>query len=192
MGWVACRFDEAASALLHHAKRACGIFTSVLLSGLIAASDPAVAQTFQLPQGPSLSQVNQTFSSQGPAPETGNVYSIGSNNAGPNGTDAGAVQSVLPDPALGVGTMFAGSPNGGVWKTTNNGVSWTALTDNQASLSIGSLSLDPTDPSGKTIIAGIGLTDNGFYVGQQLSNEPQTNGGQRTGLLYTANGGATW
>ena len=192
MGWVAYRFDEAASALAHRAQRACSLFASVLLSGLIAASDPAVAQTFQAPQGASLSQVNQTFNTQGPAPEIGNVYSIGSTNGGVNGSDAGAVQSVLLDPALGAGTMFAGSPNGGVWVSGDSGTTWKALTDNQASLSIGSLSLDPTDPSGKTIIAGIGLTDNGFYVGQQFSNEPQTNGGQRTGLLYTNNGGASW
>jgi autotransporter-associated beta strand protein len=162
---------------------------SLLLIGLIAEADPVAAQTFQSSQAAALSQINQTFTSQGPAPEIGNVNAIGSINGGVNGTDAGAVQSVLLDPALGAGTIFAGSPNGGIWKSANNGTTWTPLTDNQVSLSIGSLSLDPTDPTGKTIIAGIGLTDNGFYVGP---NEPQTNGGQRTGLLYTTNGGATW
>ena len=194
MGLVAYRLRKASLGLLRRSivAHACSLVAAVLSVGLIAAPDPAVAQTFQAPQGPSVSQANQTFNTQGPAPEIGNVYWIGSSNAGPTGTDAGAVQSVLLDPALGTGTIFAGSPNGGVWKSTNNGATWTALTDNQASLSIGSLSLDPTDPSGKTIIAGIGLTDNGFYVGQSYSNEPQTNGGQRTGLLYTSNGGATW
>ena len=195
MGLVAYCVDEAAlRSLFRRASAASSVggfklFLSVLLTGHIAGADPAGAQTFQSPQGRSLSQINQSFSSQGPAPEIGNVNSIGSTNGGVIGSDAGAVQAVLLDPALGAGTIFAGSPNGGIWKSTNNGTTWTPLTDNQASLSIGSLSLDPNDPTGKTVIAGIGLTDNGFYVGP---NEPQTNGGQRTGLLYTTNGGATW
>jgi autotransporter-associated beta strand protein len=192
MGLVAYRVGHAALRFLlgrASAAASVGACRLLLLIGLVAVPDPAVAQTFQSPQGPSLSQVNQTFNSQGPAPEIGNVFWIGSSDAAPNGTDAGAVQAVLLDPAMGAGTIFAGSPNGGVWKTINGGKTWTALTDNQASLSIGSLSLDPNDPSGKTIIAGIGLTDNGFYVG---STDPQTSGGQRTGLLYTTNGGTTW
>ena len=195
MGLVAyCVGEAALRSLLRRASAAASeggfnLFLSVLLTSHIAGADPAGAQTFQSPQGRSLSQINQSFSSQGPAPEIGNVNSIGSTNGGVIGSDAGAVQAVLLDPALGAGTIFAGSPNGGIWKSTNNGTTWTPLTDNQSSLSIGSLSLDPNDPTGKTIIAGIGLTDNGFYVGP---NEPQTNGGQRTGLLYTTNGGATW
>ena len=148
---------------------------------MAAAPHPAASQTPL--------QVNQTFNSQGPAPQTGNYNWIGSADASPNGTDTGAVQAVLPDPALGAGTMFAAGTNGGVWISTNNGTSWKPLTDNQASLSIGSLSLDPTDPSGKTIIAGIGLTDNGFY---SQTGDPSASGGRRTGLLYSANGGTSW
>jgi len=68
--------------------------------------------------------------------------------------------------------------------------SWTPLTDKQASLSIGSLSLDPTDPTGKTIIAGIGVTDNGEYSQFNVRNG---RGGAQTGLLYTTNARrATW
>ncbi len=46
-------------------------------------------------------QINQTFIPQGPAPATGRVF-----------TDTGAVQAVLPDPALGANTVFIGSTNG--------------------------------------------------------------------------------
>ena len=41
--------------------------------------------------------------------------------------------------------MFVGGVNGGIWRTTNGGASWTSLTDNQASLSIASLAADVTD-----------------------------------------------
>jgi autotransporter-associated beta strand protein len=99
------------------------------------------------------------------------------------------VQSVLLDPALGAGTMFAASPNGGIWMTANNGATWSPLTSNQASLSIASISLDPTDSTGKTIIAGVGMVDNGEYSQNNLFNGRS---GALTGLLYTTNGGQTW
>src|SRR5262249_33989100 len=59
------------------------------------------------------------------------------------------------------------------------------------SLSIGSLALDPSDPTGKTLIAGIGITSNGawnnFNVGGAVGR-----GGARTGLLYSTDGGNSW
>jgi autotransporter-associated beta strand protein len=132
----------------------------------------------------------QTFVSEGPGPRIGQIQNVQSGDATPNGTGAGAVQAILPDPALGVNTYFVASPNGGVWVTNNAGVSWTPLTDKQSSLSIASLALDPTDPTGKTIIAGIGTTDNGDY--SQFNLTQGRSGGALTGLLYTTNGGATW
>jgi outer membrane autotransporter protein len=132
----------------------------------------------------------QGFVSQGPGPRFGPVNGVQSGDATPNGTAAGAIQALLPDPALGANTYFAGSTNGGVWVTNNSGATWTPLTDKQASLSVGSLSLDPTDRSGKTIVAGIGVTANGDW--DQFNTLFQGRGGQQTGLLYTTNGGASW
>ncbi len=132
----------------------------------------------------------QTFISQGPGPRIGLTPYVQSADAPPNGTGAGAVQAILPDPALSANTIFIGSPNGGVWVSNNAGASWMPLTDNQSSLSIASLTLDPTDPTGKTIVAGIGLTSNGEWA--QFNLGTQGIGGARTGLLYTTNGGATW
>ncbi|MBV8295114.1 MAG: exo-alpha-sialidase [Mycobacterium sp.] len=96
----------------------------------------------------------------------------------------------MADP-LDANTLFVGTPGGGIWKTTNGGTTWTPLTDKQATLSIASLSLDPTDRTGKTLIAGTGLTANGtvcssgacFFTGS---------GGLRNGLLYSQDGGNTW
>src|SRR6185437_11394103 len=177
MGWVAYWFTSGALARRAW-RRALAAF---ILSSLTAIPHPAAAQ--------SQVQVNQTFIPQGPGPERGNYNWVGGADQSPNGTDAGAVQSVLPDPALGPGTIFAASPNGGVWVTTNNGATWAPLTSNQASQSISSLSIDPTDASGKTIIAGIGMTDNGEYSDFNLFNG---RAGSLTGLLYTTNGGQTW
>src|SRR3977135_4478781 len=105
-------------------------------------------------------QVNQTFVPMGPSPSIGALEVVQSGDAGSTGTVTGAVQAILLDPALGPNTMFLASPNGGIWRTSNSGASWTPLTDKQASLSIASLGLDPTDTSGNTLIAGVGLTSN--------------------------------
>src|SRR6185437_17086625 len=158
MGWVAYRVVSAALAQ----ARPAWALTAICLFSLILAPHPAAAQNPV--------QVNQTFIPQGPGPEQGDYNWIGGADRSPNGTDAGAVQSVLPDPALGAGTIFAASPNGGIWMTTNNGATWSPVTSNQASLSIASLNLDPTDPTGKTIIAGVGMVDNGEYSQNNLFN----------------------
>src|SRR5262249_5080097 len=137
-------------------------------------------------------QVNQVFVPQGPSPKQGTVDKVYSNDL-PNGegTVTGAVQAILPDPALGANTMFIGSPHGRIWGTTNGGATWKPLTDKQASLSIASLGLDTADPSGKTLIAGVGITSNGNW--DNFNNlQPQGRGGARTGLLYTTDGGASW
>src|ERR1051326_1335961 len=134
--------------------------------------------------------LGQNFLTQGPGPCFGPAGDVQSADATPNGSEAGAIQAILPDPALGSDTIFAGSTNGGIWVTRNGGAKWTPLIDHQASLSIASLSLDPTDKTGKTVVAGIGITDNGDY--DQFNTLFQGRGGRRTGLLYTADGGASW
>src|SRR6516162_1361143 len=151
MGLVAYRFVEAASALARRAWR--WALAVVIPVSLFAIAPPrAAAQTVPDPAAAQIqTQTNQQFNMQGPSPEFGNFHLLVSADKSPNGTDAGAVQAVLLDPKLGAGTIFAGSPNGGVWVSSDNGANWKPLTDNQPSLSITSLSLDPYDPSGKTI-----------------------------------------
>jgi outer membrane autotransporter protein len=131
----------------------------------------------------------QVFQSQGPGPRFGTVELAQSADSAPYGHEAGAIQAIVLDPALGANTIFAGSVNGGVWVTRNGGTTWTPLTDKQASLSVASLALDPLDPTGRTLVAGIGITSNGVW---EESGGVQGRGGQRTGLLYTTDGGATW
>jgi len=52
--------------------------------------------------------------------------------------------------------------SGGVWKTTNAGTTWQPIFDNQPSYSIGSITLDPNDPS--TIWVGTGEDVGGRHV----------------------------
>jgi len=80
--------------------------------------------------------------------------------------------------------ILAGFADGGVWKTTNGGTTWTPISDFEVSTSIGSLDvLIRTDT--------VNLTDAIIYVGLGEGNtaSDSVDGG---GILKSVNGGATW
>ena len=66
----------------------------------------------------------------------------------PFGTDpaSGAVMGLLQSP-YNLNELYAGTVNGGVWKSSNGGNSWTAMGDHLASLSIGAITFDETNPT---------------------------------------------
>jgi hypothetical protein len=59
---------------------------------------------------------------------------------------SGRITAIAVDPA-DANTVYIGGAQGGVWKTTNGGTSWTPLFDSQATLAIGALALAPSDPN---------------------------------------------
>lgn len=102
---------------------------------------------------------------------------------------SGRATAIAIDPADGSGnTVYIGGAQGGVWKSTNaatsiaNNVTWTPLTDDQATLSIGSIAIQPgnTNPAESVVLVGTGEADNSAdsYFG--------------LGFLRSTNGGATW
>jgi photosystem II stability/assembly factor-like uncharacterized protein len=103
----------------------------------------------------------------GPQPEN-NVF------WGPN---SGRVAAVAVDPT-NINFVYAGAAQGGIWKTTDSGNTWTPLTDTQASLAIGSMTLDPENHL--TIYVGTGEENNSgdSYYG--------------AGILKSTDGGSTW
>ena len=60
-------------------------------------------------------------------------------------------------------TWYIGVASGGVWKTTNAGISWTPVFQNEASYSIGAVVIDPKTPT--TIWVGTGEANNQRSVG---------------------------
>ena len=97
-------------------------------------------------------------------------------NVGPfRGGRVDAVVGDLKDPFL----FYMGAANGGVWRTTNGGRSWTNLTDGKTDLSsVGAITVAPSDP-------------NVIYVGSGESQlrEDLTFG---TGMYRSTDGGETW
>ncbi|UAB77205.1 glycosyl hydrolase [Erythrobacter sp. SCSIO 43205] len=83
--------------------------------------------------------------------------------------------AIVPeDPA----TWYVAVGSGGVWKTENAGTTWTSLFDGQGSYSIGSLGLDPSDPS--RIWVGTGENHGGRHLAYG------------DGIYLSQDGGKTW
>src|SRR5260370_21772021 len=54
----------------------------------------------------------------------------------------GRVTAIAADPTA-AGRVFAGTADGGVWRTTDNGANFTPVFETQPNLSIGALAIDP-------------------------------------------------
>ncbi|MGE0132173.1 MAG: hypothetical protein AB7U82_29175 [Blastocatellales bacterium] len=75
-------------------------------------------------------------------------------------------------------TVYIGAAQGGVWRSRDNGSAWAPLTDDQPSLAMGAIAIDPTNPN--IIYAGTGeahLSGDSYYG---------------AGLLKSVDGGAMW
>lgn len=86
-------------------------------------------------------------------------------------------------------TYFVGVAQGGVWKTTNNGVSWTPLTDNLPILRISDIAIDPNDPDNTMYISVCDFEYIGFGL---YLNGRKRNTHYGLGVYKTTDGGATW
>lgn len=91
---------------------------------------------------------------------------------------SGAVGPIAVDPQ-NPNTFYVGAVNGGVWKSVNQGRSWTALTPHQSSPSIGALAVDPSVP--QTVVAGFGNFSSAAEFGGALN-----------GLILSKDGGKHW
>ncbi len=97
-------------------------------------------------------------------------------NLGP-GLASGRVSDLAVHPQDGH-TWYVAVASGGVWKTTDHGISWTPIFDDQGSYSIGVVTLDPNDPL--TVWVGTG------------ENNSQRSVGYGDGVYRSRDGGASW
>ena len=133
------------------------------------------------PAGPQRDSTT-TFREIGPAPVNSDTINPALDEQ--HGLLSGRATAVVVGPHTGV--IYLGTAGGGVWKSTNDGASWTPLTDTQQSLAIGALALDPADTTDNTLYAGTGEANYAFADGD--------NGDAYFGIgvLKTTDGGAHW
>ena len=112
---------------------------------------------------------------------------------------AGRATAVAIDPADSTGnTVYIGGAQSGIWKSTNaanntaNSVLWTPVTDDQATLSIGALAIQPgnSDPAKTVILAATGEADNSADSYFGLGILRSTDAGNTWSLIRNANAGA--
>lgn len=95
----------------------------------------------------------------GPASMSGRVTSIDVEVANPN-------------------NIWIGAASGGVWKTSNSGVSWTPVFDEQPILNIGAVAIQQSNPSVVWVGTGEGNPRNSISIGE--------------GIYKTLDAGKTW
>ncbi len=129
------------------------------------------------------------WSSLGPAPLASDASGVGEYDYG---WVSGRATAVAIDPADPTGnTVYIGGAYGGVWKSTNatqavsqnsSSVTWTALTDNQATLAVGAIAIQPgnNNANNSVILVGTGETNSSADAYYGL------------GILRSANAGGTW
>jgi hypothetical protein len=99
-------------------------------------------------------------------------------NRGP-GNVAGRARAIVVDPSDPSGdTWLIASVGGGVWKTTDQGATWTGLMDDLPMIQMQSLAVSPADPL--TIYAG---------TGESFWNIDTLNG---NGMFKSTDGGVSW
>ena len=143
-------------------------------AGLVAAGLGAFgvrgmyAQGFQQPATPAANPVNKT---DDPILKNFTWRSIGPANMGGRIDDIAVVES---SPS----TFYVGFATGGLWKTTNNGTTFTPLFDEQPVTSIGDIAIAPSDP-------------NTVYVGSGEPNNRQSSS-FGAGVFKSTDAGKTW
>src|SRR2546426_430058 len=98
------------------------------------------------------------------------------------GNTSGRVTALAVDPT-NPSIVYLGGAEGGVWKSTDGGANWTALTDSQPSLAIGAIVIDPnscTPAPCKTIYVGTG--EENFAIDNYYG----------AGIQKSTDGGSTW
>ena len=142
------------------------------------------------------STVNSSWTPLGPAPLASDA-----GNAQDYGLVSGRATSVAIDPADNSGnTVYVGGAYGGVWKSTNAGsnspspasVTWTPLIDNQPTLAVGAIAIQPgnNNSANSLVLVGTGEANSSVDSYYGLGILRSTDAGSTWNLISTSDGGS--
>ena len=118
---------------------------------LFPAVAAAAAATLGAAEQPKAAPSPKPTASPSPAVPSGGPFgALKLRYIGPEGNRVSAVAGVPGDPSV----YYAGAASGGIFKTTDGGVNWQAIFDDQPVSSIGALAVAPSDPG--VVWAGTG------------------------------------
>ncbi|MBK8233577.1 MAG: hypothetical protein IT349_02840 [Candidatus Eisenbacteria bacterium] len=98
------------------------------------------------------------------------------------GNIGGRIRSILPHPT-NANRLWIGSASGGIWTTTNAGVSWSPVNDFLPCLAVTSIVLDPTNPNVLYAATGEGVFSTG------IANATAAEG---AGVFRSSDAGVSW
>ncbi|MFZ0819990.1 MAG: hypothetical protein WAM91_07960 [Candidatus Acidiferrales bacterium] len=128
---------------------------------------------------PAISHGQGGQQSQAPSAARGDAQSLGDlrfRNLGPAvaGGRVAAVVGVPGNPNI----IYVGAAGGGVWKTTDGGITWRAISESFPTASIGAIALAPQNPSWVWVGTGEGNPRNDVLTGH--------------GIFFSSDAGASW
>lgn len=88
---------------------------------------------------------------------------------------SGRLNFLRPDPTNS-NIMYAGAPDGGIWKTTNGGTSWSTSTDQLSVIGCSDIAIDPSNTQVLYAASGDGDAGDSYSIG----------------VLKSTNGGVSW
>ena len=152
---------------------------------LLASTNPLSSSTWtSLGPGPIVVTPNQPPPGEIDDPD-GLNSGLGPAPIGFSDPSTGRINGIAASPT-DPSTIYVASAGGGVWKTTDGGTTWAPLTDGQATLSMTSIALAPSNPN--IIYAGTGdsaanLDGNGNLDNRTIPGD---------GVLKSTDGGQSW
>ncbi len=110
---------------------------------------------------------------------------VGASQVPSNGGGAGRINAARVDPSNS-NIIWLATAGGGVWKTTDGGITWACLSDKFPVTSISDIAIDPTNSNNVYVATG---DRSGYTFG---SANDFWGGVYTSGVLRTTNGGTTW
>ena len=119
-----------------------------------------------------------------PKSTTGNWTFVGPTGK-PTGGGAGRLNFVRFDPTNS-NTIYVGAPDGGLWKSTNGGTSWSTNTDQLSIIGVSDVAIDPSNNQIMYLATGDLDGPDTYSIGVLKSTDGGTTW-NTTGLTWTAN-----